>query len=159
MSPVMNQVAKHFHLTADGVALIKRELEDLKRQRLTIAERLKEAKELGDLSENSDYSTAQDEFKYVESRIDEIEHILSNLQIIKNPKDPQEVMLGTTVELSNSGKKAKYHIVGSLEANPAKQKISNESPIGKALMGKRIGESVDIVTPNGDHTYKIAKIS
>ena len=151
--------AKHFHLTQDGVRQHKQELAELKKKRPVIAERLKEAKELGDLSENSDYSTAQDEFKFVESRIDEIEHILSNLRIIKTPHNPREVALGTTVMLSTNGTRAKYIIVGSLEADPEKYKISNESPIGKALMNKKLDDRIDIKTPKGNHTYKIIKIS
>ncbi|MBI4101064.1 transcription elongation factor GreA [Candidatus Microgenomates bacterium] len=149
---------RSYHLTKAGVAELKHELEQLKRQRLTVAERLKVAKEQGDLTENSDWANAQDEYKYVESRIDEIQHILRNVIIIKKSRS-DVVLLGSQVELSTNGKKARYSIVGSLESNPEAGKISDDSPVGKALLGKKLGEAVAIKTRAGNIKYKITKIS
>ena len=150
---------KDYHLTQPGLDELKSELEELKIRRIDVANKLKEAKDQGDLSENSDWANAQDEFKFVEGRVNEIEHIIQNVKIITDSKKTDKVRLGSTVYLEQGSKKAEYSVVGSLESDPQNGKISDESPIGKALLGKTVGEMVDIVVPAGTTRYKIVKIT
>ena len=151
---------KLFHLTKAGVEELKTEFEDLLTMRGPIAERIKTAREFGDLSENAEYSSARQEQERVEGRIAEIEHILLNVDIIKKPKGDNKIQLGSSVKLKGSGGKAKeFTVVGTVEADPLNGKISDESPIGQALLGKKEGDKVDITTPIETATYKIVNIS
>lgn len=151
---------KQFHLTKEGVAELEQELKDLIAERGPIAERIKTAREFGDLVENAEYASARDEQVQTEGRIAEIEHILKNYQIISKPKSGSEVQLGSFVELkSESGKVKKFQVVGTVEADPLNGKISNESPIGQAVLGKKEGEEVEIKTPADTTIYKITDIS
>jgi len=151
---------KLFHLTQQGVAELKKELGELIALRAVIADRIKTAREFGDLSENMEYSAARQDQERNEMRINEIEHILANVQVIKAPKGDSKVMLGSTVKLkSEAGKTKEFQVVGTVEADPLNGKISDESPIGKALMGKKEGEAVEIRTPAETATYKIIDIS
>lgn len=150
---------KTFNLTPEGQHELKAELEALISQRPRIAERIKSARELGDLSENAEYQTAREEQDRLESRISELDHIIQNSQLIKKPKSDGIVRLGSKVELKDGGKPITYQVVGTIEANPAEGKISDESPIGKALLGKKVGDKVEITTPAGSHSYKVIKIS
>lgn len=155
----MNTASREFYLTQDGVGKLKAELEDLvKNQRAKIAQRLKEAKEYGDLSENIQWDDAKDQQAFIEGRIAEIEHILKNIKIIQSPRKSDKVTLGSTVHLEVAGGVQKYTIVGSTEASPSEGKISNESPIGKALLGKANGEEIEVEVPAGAITYRIAHI-
>jgi len=152
---------KQFHLTKEGVAELKQELETLIAQRGPIAERIKTAREFGDLSENAEYSTAREEQDSVESRIAEIENILQNVEIIKKPSSDSKVRLGSGVKLKakvNGGKTKEFQVVGTVEADPLNGKISDESPIGQALLGKKEGEEVEIKTPVETAIYKIVDI-
>lgn len=148
---------KQFFLTKDGVSELKTELGGLTGQRAPIAERIKAAREFGDLAENAEYSSARQEQEKLESRIAEIEHILQNMEIIIKPKGDSKVQLGSTVKLKNNGTTKEFQVVGTVEADPLKGKISDESPIGKALMGKKLGEAVEITKAEGA-TYKIIEI-
>lgn len=150
---------KLYRLTKDGVAELQGELDQLIAKRAGIAEAIKTARELGDLAENAEYQSARGEQERNESRISEIENILLNVEIIKKPKGDSKVQLGSTVKLKSSGKAKEFQIVGTVEADPLNGKISDESPIGQALLGKKEGESVEIKTPNDVSTYKIADIS
>lgn len=151
---------KQFYLTRDGVTELQTELEELISQRGPIAERIKTAREFGDLAENAEYSSARQEQEIVEGRISELEHILQNVEVIKKPKGDSKVQLGSSVKLkSPSGKTKEFQVVGTVEADPLNGKISDESPIGQALLGKKEGESVEIVTPAETSTYKIVDIS
>ena len=151
---------KQFHLTKEGVDELQTELESLVSQRGPIAERIKTAREFGDLSENAEYSAARQEQERTEMRISEIEHILQNVEIIKKPKGDSKVQLGSTVKLkSDAGKTKEFQVVGTVEADPLNGKISDESPIGIALMGKKEGDSVEISTPADTTTYKIIDIA
>jgi transcription elongation factor GreA len=155
----MNTTKKDFYLTQDGVDKLKTELDDLvNNQRQVIASRLKEAKEYGDLSENTAWDDAKDQQAFVEGRIAEIENVLKHAKIIENPKNKERVDIGSTVHLELEDGVQKYTIVGSTEANPDEGKISNESPIGRALLGKKPGEKVEVTVPSGTIMYKIAKI-
>jgi transcription elongation factor GreA len=143
---------KEIALTPEGQAKLEQELKHLETvRRREVGERIKEAKEFGDLSENSEYDDAKNEQAWVESRILEITQILARATIIDAPKtNPTKVTLGSKVELeSASGVKRVYQVVGSAEADPAADKISNESPVGTAILGHKKGETVSVTTPSG----------
>lgn len=150
---------KQFHLTKEGVAELNAEHEELIAQRGPIAERIKSAREFGDLAENAEYTSARLEQERVEGRISEIEHILQNVEIISKPRGDSQVQLGSTVKLKNDGKTKEFQVVGTVEADPLNGKISDESPIGQALMGKKVGDKVEIKIGPDMVAYKIADIS
>lgn len=138
---------------------LKNELERLKKEeRSDIAERLKRAKEYGDLSENSEYTAAKDEQARLESQIIELENILRNSEIIKKTGEKGIIQIGSTIEVKRKDKVFKYTIVGSQETNPEFNFISNESPLGRAFLEKKAGDIVKIETPGGIVEYKIIKI-
>lgn len=150
---------KEYKLTKDGVKELENELKSLNELKPEIVDRVKTARSQGDLSENADYDVARSEMEQTEGRIKEIEHILRNVEIIKKPKTNGFVKLGSIVQLKSKKDKTTFKVVGSVEANPAEGKISDESPIGKALIGKRVAEDVEISLPNGTLVYKISAIS
>jgi transcription elongation factor GreA len=151
---------KQFYLTKEGVNELQSEHKELIEQRGPIAERIKTAREFGDLSENAEYTSARQEQERVESRIAEIENILQNVEVIQKPKGDSKVQLGSVVDLKDGGGKSKvFQVVGTVEADPLNGKISDESPIGKALLGKKEGDEVEIKTPAETSIYKIANIS
>lgn len=135
-------IKKTVSLTAEGKRELEKELEDLIKSRPEIAERIATARSFGDLSENEEYSSARNEQKVAEGRILEIQEILKNAKVIRGGKK-SKVDLGAVVSLEMNKKKVTYTLVGATEANPLDGKISNESPIGKALLGKKAGESFD----------------
>lgn len=149
---------KLFNLTQEGANELKLELDGLKKLRVVIADRIKQARELGDLSENAEYQTAREEQDRLEARIGELEHVLGNVQIIKKPKTNGHVRLGSTVKLKAGQKTKELQIVGTMEANPTQHKISDESPIGKALIGKKVGDKAQIKTPTETVSYTIVEI-
>ncbi len=147
------------YLTKEGFKELQDELNYLKKEgRQDIAERLKLAKEYGDLSENSEYSDAKEAQGKIESRIFELEGILRDIVIIKKDSNRNSVGIGSTVDVEKNGKVFKYTIVGSRESRPETNLISNESPLGKAFLGKKVGEKIEIETPGGKVKYKILKI-
>ena len=150
-----------YQLTQAGIDELKSELEELKGKRGELAEAIRTAKDQGDLKENSEYHDAKDKQGLLESRIQEIEYILNNVEVINtNDNDSSSVQLGDTVTLNGSdGKVVSYTIVGSVEADPTERKISSESPIGKALLGAKKGEKVCIKLPAGEREYTVKKIS
>lgn len=148
---------KTYQLTTDGKLELENELAMLKNKRGDIAEKIANARDYGDLSENAEYDAAREEQGQLETRIAEIEEILMNIEIIEPAKANGIVAVGSTVDLKN-GKTVTYQIVGPVEADPLEGKISNESPIGAALIGKKTGEKVTITTPKGDTTYTIVAI-
>ncbi len=149
---------KVYQLTPAGKLDLEKELEELKAQRTDIAQKIADARDYGDLSENAEYDTARNEQGQLETRISEIEDILQNANIIENTKK-SAVAVGVTVTLQSSkGKTVSYAIVGSVEADPLEGKISDESPIGQALLNKKVGEEVTIKTPGGEVSYKIIEI-
>ena len=151
---------KLFHLTSQGVGELQTELEQLISQRGIIADRIKTAREFGDLGENMEYTAARQDQERSETRISEIEHILKNVKVITAPKSDGKVTLGSKVKLkTEDGKTQEFQVVGTVEADPLNGKISDESPIGKALMGKKNGEEVEIKTPVETAMYKIASIA
>ncbi|HEU5122340.1 MAG TPA: transcription elongation factor GreA [Candidatus Saccharimonadales bacterium] len=148
---------KLYQITDEGKQELEAELEELKSRRGAIADKIAEARDFGDLSENAEYDTAREEQGLVESRIAEIEDILLNAELIKGGSKSQ-VTLGSKVELRTGDKTVNYTVVGPVEADPLEGKISNESPIGVALMGKKVGDKATITTPKGDIEYEIVKI-
>ena len=151
---------KQFRLTETGVAELESELKLATAKRSDIAESIKSARELGDLAENAEYQSARQEQEKNEARIMELQHILQNVQVIKTPTSDGKVLLGSKVKLeSKNGKTKEFQVVGTVEADPLNGKISDESPIGKALLNKSRGEEVEIKTPAETSVYKIVEIS
>ena len=153
---------KQCYITEEGLAKLKEELEYLKNtKRREIAERIRDAKELGDLSENAEYSEAKDEQSFVENRVLELESIIRNVNLIKKTKKGgNTVEMGNTIEVEGpGGNKATYTIVGSNEVSPTEGKISNESPIGQAFLGKKLNEEAEVEAPSGIVKFKILKIN
>ncbi len=149
---------KLYQITEAGKKELELELVGLKDQRGGIADKIADARDFGDLSENAEYDSAREAQGLLESRIAEIEDILLNADIIKAGKKTN-VALGSTVELKTGNKTVTYSVVGPVEANPIEGKVSNESPIGVALMGKKVDDDVTIKTPKGSIDYKIVSIS
>jgi len=140
------------YLTPDGKENLEAELQDLKENgRREIAERLKNAISMGDLSENADYHKAKEDQGFLEGRIQEIESILYNAEVIETQANYHQVSLGATVTIKEPDYPAEtYHLVGTKEANPGEGRISHESPIGKALIGHKVGDVVNAKLPNGE---------
>lgn len=135
-------IKKTISLTAEGKKNLEKELEELIKNRPVIAEKIATARSFGDLSENEEYSSARNEQKVAEGRILEIQDILKSAKIIRAGKK-DKVVLGATIVLDMGGRKTTYTLVGATEANPLEGKISNESPIGKAVFGHKAGETVE----------------
>ena len=156
-------MAKTIKVTEDGLAKLKAELENLKTVgRADIAEKIKIARGYGDLSENSEYDEAKNEQAKIEARIAEIEVMLKNVEIIEEVKgDSQTVVIGVNVKALDMefDEEVEYRVVGSTEADPMNGKISDESPLGKALLGKKIGDEVIVDAPAGELKFKILEIS
>lgn len=148
---------KTYQLTDDGRKDLEKELNILKGRRGDIADKIAEARDYGDLSENAEYDTAREEQGLVETRIAEIEEILLNAERIERGKKG-EVSLGSNVTLKSADKNVTYAIVSPIEANPGDGKISDHSPIGQALIGKKISDEVTITTPKGETKYEIIAI-
>jgi transcription elongation factor GreA len=147
-------------LTPEGLANLKAELEHLSTtRRREVAARIKDAREYGDISENAEYDDAKNEQAMLEARIAQLEDRLRSATVIDTSElDTDVVRVGTVVHVKEGGKSTKYTIVGSAEAKPAEMKLSNESPIGKALLGHKRGEEVTFATPKGERKLKITKI-
>lgn len=148
---------KMYQITAAGKKELEIELIDLKSRRGDIADKLANARDFGDLSENAEYDSAREEQGLLETRVAEIEDILLNADIIKGGSKTK-VTLGSKVELKTGKKNVTYTVVGPVEADPLSGKISNESPIGASLFGKKVGDKAVITTPKGSVTYEITSI-
>jgi len=148
-----------YFLTKEKYEELKNELEHLQKEgRIDIADRLKKAKDYGDLSENAEYSEAKESQAQMEQHIVELENILRNSVIIKKTAGKGIIDIGATVKVEKNGKTLEYTIVGSNEADPDKNLISNESPLGRMFMGKKPGDVVEVETPKGKVKYKIMAI-
>ena len=149
-------------LTYEGLKKLEDELENLKVvRRKEVSQRIKEAREQGDLSENAEYDAAKDEQRDIEARIEELEKILMNAEVVvEEEADLDKVSIGCSVKILDCefDEELEYKIVGSTEANSLKGKISNESPVGKALLGKQVGDTVTVETPAGEFSYKVLSI-
>ncbi len=148
---------KQYQITLEGKKELEAELIELKSRRGDIADKIAEARDFGDLSENAEYDAAREEQGLLETRIAEIEDIVNHAEIIKATKR-STVGLGSKVDLKTGRKLMSYTVVGPVEADPLEGRISNESPIGRALFGKKVDDSVTITTPKGDVTYTITQI-
>jgi transcription elongation factor GreA len=153
-------MVKTIYLTADALTTLKGELKFLQKEKRTeVSERIKRAREMGDLSENAEYEAALDEQALLENRIVYLEDTLRSAKVIKNgDKIQNEVVIGSTVVVDIGGKKDEFLIVGRVEANPLKKKISNESPMGKVLIGSKIGEIKEVKTPTVSYSVKVLEI-
>jgi len=157
---VMNE---DIFLTQEGINNLKQELENLKTNaRTDLAKRLRSAIQMGDLSENADYTAAKEEQSFVEGRILELEETLKRAKVIEQiEKEPGTIQIGSEVVIREEGfdEDEVYSIVGSKETDPAKGKISYESPIGKALLGHRVGDIVRVQTPTDSINFKVIKVN
>jgi len=157
----MDEPMKQIQLTQSGFDQLKSEYEELVNvKRPQLVARLERARGEGDLSENSDYTSARDELEFLDGRIEELKIVVENAVIVSDaPKSTSSVSLGTTVTVEVNGKKSDYKIVGEWEADPINKKISHESPLGQALIDKKVGEVVEVEAPAGKVTYTVLDIS
>ena len=149
---------KVFHITKQGKEDLEKELKELIDSRSDVADEIAAARENGDLSENAEYTAAREKQSRVEARIAEIEGIRDGAQIIQSDGDGT-ISLGDHVVVSQDGKESAFDVVGAIEADPANNKISHESPLGAALMGKKVGDEVRITTPKGEKVYKVVSVN
>jgi transcription elongation factor GreA len=150
-------MTEEFFLSEEGYEGLEKELEGLLEDRKAITQKIKEAREYGDLSENAEYQEAKSKQSFIEGRIEEIQSMLKMATVVKSGSR-KEISLGSRVRIHIDGGKMEYQIVGSNEASPQEGKISNESPIGRALLGKQKGEKLVIVTPAGEQDVTIEEI-
>lgn len=151
--------ANHVYLTPQGLKEAREELDFLRNvKRNQIAERIQRAREFGDIAENAEYDAALEEQVLVENRIAYLEEVLKDAKIIHENPQSDFVVIGSTVKVEMEGQVDEFTIVGKVEANPSKKKISNESPMGTALLGAKVGEVVEVVTPIVRYKCKILKI-
>lgn len=151
-------IKKLFKITQQGKKELEAELKSLVSRRMDVAKKIAEARDFGDLSENAEYDVAREEQGLIETRISEIESILINAEIIKGV-NKSKVALGNKVEIKNGKKSFVYTVVGPVEADPLEGRISNESPIGLAIFGKKVGDKADVVTAKGKVSYEIVSIA
>lgn len=150
---------KKIYLTKDGLSELKKEFEELtNNRRPEVLARVSAARNLGDLSENAEYSAAREDLSFIDGRIDELEELLRQAIIISEGHSNHMIKLGSKVTLHHNGKKEVYTVVGEWEADPTEKKISHESPLGKALIGKKVGEKVEVEAPAGKIIYSIKHI-
>lgn len=154
---------KELLVSPEGLKKLESELEYLKTvKRREVAERIKTAREFGDISENSEYEDAKNEQAFVEGRIQTLEKMLRQAIVVdEDGQDPDVIHIGSKVTVRDleDGLEEEYHIVGAAEADPSKNRISNESPVGKALMGARVGDRVEVKAPAGAIVLEVVKIS
>jgi len=151
---------KQVQLTKEGFKSLQKELDELvNEKRPKLVERLANARSQGDLTENSDYSNAKEELEFLDGRIDELEAVLKNAEVVKNGVSKNGgVSVGTKITVRVNGEKHVYQMVGEWEADPVNRKISPESPLGQALVGKKVGEKAEVKAPAGKVTYEILAI-
>ena len=151
---------KPAYLSREGLQKLREELDELVNvRRAEVASRIHDAKEHGDVTENAEYEDAKNEQAFVEGRIQALSALIKNAVIINENHSTTHVQIGSTVEIESDGSKEKYTIVGSAEASPADGRISNESPVGRALLGRKKGDKVTVSVPAGDSVYKIVGIT
>ncbi len=151
---------KPTYISKDGLDKLRQELEEMvSLKRPEVAQRIHDAKEHGDLSENAEYEDAKNEQAFVEGRIQTLEALIKNASLIDEHHTNDHVQIGSTVKVSGPDGSQTFMIVGSTEAKPTEGRISNESPVGRALLGKKKGEKVLVKVPAGDFTYKIVGIA
>ena len=154
--------SKKIYLTKEGLEELKKELEELSKvKRPDVLSRVSQARSLGDLSENVEYVAAREELSFIDGRIDELEELIKQAVLIQesHSKGNHVVKLGSRVTLNVKGKKEDFTVVGEWEADPKEKKISHESPLGKALIGKKIGEKIEVEAPAGKVIYTIVSVN
>jgi len=150
---------KKIQLTRQGLEELKRELEELiSVKRPKMVDRLSYARSQGDLSENSDYANAKEELEFTDGRIEELEQVVATAEVVKDGGNGEGVGVGTKITVKNNGNKIIFQMVGEWEADPVNKKISPESPLGQALVGKKVGEKVEVEAPAGKLMYEILAI-
>lgn len=151
------------YLSREGLAKLKDELAELQQQRVEVTQKIREAREFGDLSENAEYQEAKTRQAFIEGRIEEIEAMLKTAKIIEDENgktiNAGEIRVGSQVTVKYNGREITYGITGSNEASPEEGKISNESPLGRALIGRRAGEKVTLSTSEGEREYQVVKVA
>ena len=153
-------VTNQIQITKQGFKSLQSELDELSNEkRPKLVERLAFARTQGDLAENSDYQNAKDELEFLDGRISELEEVLKQAVIVAARSKSGQVSFGTKVTVKTNGKKLLFEIVGEWEADPANSRISHTSPLGQALVGKKVGDKVQVDAPAGKLTYEILKIS
>lgn len=151
---------KKIYITKDGLSELKKEYEELTNvKRPDVLSRVSQARSLGDLSENAEYVAAREDLSFIDGRIDELEELLKQAIIISESHSNHIVKIGSKVTLHAHGKKIVYSVVGEWEADPIEKKISHKSPLGQALMGKRVGEKVEVDAPAGKIVYTVKSIN
>ncbi|TSC88199.1 MAG: Transcription elongation factor GreA [Microgenomates group bacterium Gr01-1014_5] len=153
----MSDLQTKAQMTQEGFDTLQKELEGLKTKRPAIVDRLSNARSMGDLSENNDYHNAKEALEFLDGQIEELGEVLAHAEIVKNGKGTV-VGLGTKVKVGINGKEHLFHIVGEWEADPKEKKISHESPLGQALVGKKIGEKALVDAPAGKIEYTVLGI-
>lgn len=151
---------KKIYLTKEGLEELKKEYEQLNKQkRPEVLERVSQARNMGDLSENAEYAAAREELSFIDGRLDELEELIRQANVIHDvAKKGSEIKLGSRVTLHVGGKKEEFLVVGEWEADPAAKKISHESPLGKALIGKKVKDKVEVTAPAGKVLYTILEV-
>ena len=151
--------SKKIYLTKEGLEELKQEYEELSKvKRPEILSRVSQARSMGDLSENAEYTVAREELSFIDGRIDELEELLKQVVLISN-NHSSTIKLGSTVKVNTGSDKEEFTLVGEWEADPKEKKISHESPLGKALIGKKVGEKVEVEAPAGKIVYTIEAIN
>ncbi|MEK6721536.1 MAG: transcription elongation factor GreA [Chloroflexota bacterium] len=151
---------KPTYLSREGLKKLREELEEMvTAKRTEVAQRIHDAKEHGDLSENAEYEDAKNEQAFVEGRIQTLEALIKNATLIDEHHSTDFVQIGSTVKVKSDDGTETYTIVGSAEADPAQGKISNESPVGRSLLGRKKGDRIVVTVPAGDDTYTIVTIT
>ena len=155
----MSEESDTYYLTKEKLKDLKEEREYLMNEKKSeVADKIHEAKQLGDLSENASYKAAKEEMRETMARIDELKEVIDNAEVIEEKKNAEEIDLGTSFIVEINGNQKEYELLGSQEAEPTKGKISNESPLGSAFIGAKEGSKVEVETPSGVQTYEIIKI-
>jgi len=150
---------KKIQLTAQGLEKLKKELEQLVSvKRPKIVERLSYARSQGDLSENSDYTNAKEELAFTDGRIEKLQEVITTAEVVKSGANGDGIGVGTKITVKTNGNKIIFEMVGEWEADPMNKRISPESPIGQALLGKKVGEKVEVEAPAGKLKYEILAI-
>ena len=150
---------KKIYLTREGLEELKKEYETLtKTKRPEVLNRVSQARSMGDLSENAEYTVAREELSFIDGRIDELEELLKQVVLISN-NHSSTIKLGSTVKVNTGSVREEFSVVGEWEADPKEKKISHESPLGKALLGKKVGEKVEVEAPAGKIVYTIEAIN
>ena len=156
----MSKKDQRFYFTKEGIEKLKEELRQLvEEKRPALVKRVARARDFGDLSENSEYSNAREELNILDGRIEEIKEILKKAVVVKKASaNSQTVKIGSQVTVTTDGQTLTFTVVGEWEADPAAKKISHQSPLGKALLNKKVGDKVEIEAPAGKILYTIKKI-